>query len=242
MYANTERFCIYVPRMSKTMTEELVSIELLKGDIGRVSRVDFIPIGFKPGFDEFHDPLFKSAFIHFHGLFYNQIVNEILSRLESGDQYKYMSICSQEYWYMWKAHKPIQETMLNNHQIMESGRWLQRQMEKQTSLQMAQIEQMAKLIEKQSRKLDEQESRIIALEESVLNMMTFGNCTNVFDMEYSPIQLKSDNYDEIWSVGSPRTNDADIVDIDGDEDEESDGSTISREERIKNSAELCGNN
>lgn len=238
MYSN-EGYCVYVPRMSKTMTEEMVRMEMYN-DVGRVSRVDFIPIGFKPGFDEFHDPLFKSAFIHFHYLFPNEFSNEIVGILESGRQYKYMADCSQEYWYMWKAHKPIQDTMLNNHQIMECGRWLQRQTEKQASLQLAQMEQMAKLIERQSKKIDEQEARIIALEESLLNMLTFGNCTNVFDLEYSPIQLKADDYDESYSVGSQRTNEADIVDIDGDE--ESDDSTISREERIKNSVELCGNN
>jgi len=240
MYSN-EEYCIYVPRMSKTMTEEMVRMEMYN-DVGRVSRVDFIPIGFKPGFDEFHDPLFKSAFIHFDYLYPNEFSNEILRLLESGDQYKYMADCSQEYWYMWKAHKPVQETMLNNHQIMECGRWLQRQVEQQASLQLAQIEQMAKLIERQSRKIDEQENRMASLEESIQNMLTFGNCTNVFDIEYSPIQLKRDYYDEICSVSSQKTNEADIVDIDGDGDEESDDSTTSREERMKISAELCGNN
>ena len=101
---------------------------------------------------------------------------------------------------------------------------------------------MAKLIERQARKIDEQENRMASLEESIQNMLTFGNCTNVFDIEYSPIQLKRDYYDEICSVSSQKTNEADIVDIDGDGDEESDDSTTSREERMKISAELCGNN
>lgn len=232
-------YCIYVPRMSKSMTEELVRNEMYKTNIGRVSRVDFIPIGFKPGFDEFHDPLFKSAFIHFDYLFNNENMYHILSKLDSGDQYKYMAECSQEYWYMWKAHKPIQETMLNNHQIMESGRWLQREMEKQSNLQLTQMEQMAKLIEKQAKKIDEQEERIIGLEESVKNMLTFGNCTNVFDEEFSPIKLGRDENDEICSVSTHRSMPELIENSDTDDD---DDDSDSREKRIKNSAELCGNN
>jgi hypothetical protein len=234
MYSNTEGYCIYVPRMSKTTTEEMVRREMYN-DVGRVSRVDFIPIGFKPGFDEFHDPLFKSAFIHFDNLFPNEFSNEILRLLNSGDQYKYMADCSQEYWYMWKANKPVQETILNKHQIMECGRWLQRQTEKQARLQLAQIEQMTKLIERQSRKIDEQEKRMEELEETIKNMLTFGDCTNVFDAKFSPIYLKSDDYDESYSVVSQRTNEADI-DIQEYSDEDS------REERMKISAELCGNN
>jgi septation ring formation regulator EzrA len=146
-----------------------------------------------------------------------------------------MADCSQEYWYMWKANKPVQETILNKHQIMECGRWLQRQTEKQARLQLAQIEQMTKLIERQSRKIHEQEKRMEELEETIKNMLTFGDCTNVFDAKFSPIYLKSDDYDESYSVVSQRTNEADI-DIQEYSDEDS------REERMKISAELCGNN
>lgn len=289
--------CVYIPQMSKNVTEEMVSKEMVYHCVGIVKRVDFIAIGQKIGFEEYHHPLFKSAFVHFETVYPTTQMRNVLEQWMREGQYKIMANCSAEYWYLKKAHHPIQDTLMNNHQIVENSRWLQsmvfrqaKQMEEQTAKINEQSETIQRLEKKveaihlvlyqligglynqrtqddtlekhlsilldrepvysDSRKLrewpttrqgDQHEERIKALEESVQNMLTFDNCANnVFDIEYSPIQLKADNYDESWSVGSPRTNEAEIVDIDGDE--ESDNSITSREDRIKNSAQLCGNN
>lgn len=289
--------CVYIPQMSKHVTEEMVSKEMIEHCVGFVERVDFITIGQKIGFEEYHHPLFKSAFVHFKTVDYpTNAMRSILEQWMREGQYKIMANCSAEYWYLKKAHHPIQDTLMNNHQIVENSRWLQRmvfrqahQMEEQSAKINEQSETIQRLEKKveaihsvlyqligglynqrtqsnilekhlsilceiepdytdapyhkwpTTRQGDQHEERLKALEERVQNMLTFDNCANnVFEMEYSPIQLKADNYDESWSIGSLRTNEADIVDIDGDE--ESDNSITSREDRIKNSAELCGNN
>lgn len=297
--------CVYIPQMSKNVTEEMVSKEMVYHCVGIVKRVDFIAIGQKIGFEEYHHPLFKSAFVHFETVYPTTQMRNVLEQWMREGQYKIMANCSAEYWYLKKAHHPIQETLMNNHQIVENTRWLQSvvfRQAQQIESQSVKIDEQSETIQRLEKKVegihtvlyqllgglfnqrsqvdeiekylsilhdrepvysdsysnsrrfsnsrarqwpttrqgDEHEERLKALEESVQNMLTFENCANVFDVEYSPIQLKADNYDESWSVGSPRTNEAEIVDIDGDE--ESDNSITSREDRIKNSAELCGNN
>lgn len=300
--------CVYIPRISNNVDEVMISKEFLTKDIGRVKRVDFVPIDKKRGFEEHFHPLFKSGFVHLDELFNSGISGEIAEHFSRGEGYKIPAYCSNEYWILCRTHSPIQETMMNNHQIVENSRFLEEMIFRQAGI----LEQQAEILEKQSihierlqknllgvrnvvyqligglynqrtqnhqiqshlehlfdqnhdnnennekeyvrgdtseiwpttRQGDKHEERLNSLEESLQNMLTFGNCTNVFDNEFSPIQLKADNYDEVYSLTSysPRTNEADI-DIDEEEEEEEEESdTNSREKRIRFTAELCGNN
>jgi len=52
---------IYIPRMSTIHTEDSIKTIMLQLNIGTVERVDFIPIGKKPGFSENTDDNVMSA-------------------------------------------------------------------------------------------------------------------------------------------------------------------------------------
>jgi hypothetical protein len=298
--------------------------------IGLISRVDFIPIGYKSGFEEYHDPLFKSAFVHFEKVYptpTTQSIHHSIYSIDAQCQYKFIANCSQEYWYLKRVHQPIQETILNTHQIMESGRWLQKQVEdqqkqmeqqqKQMEQQQKQMEQQAMILEKQAllienqmlqnqhqeqklesirhvvyqligglynhktqknqielhsahlfqqrtqsvlkrdtdnkwpttRQGDEHEDRINALEnsvnsleESVKDMLTFGNFDTVFNNSFPfTFKLDRDDNNEICSVSS-HSSMPELIDANSEDDDDDNSGSGSREKRIRNSCELCGNN
>lgn len=316
---------LYIPRMSKNVTEEMIAKEF--NYIGLISRVDFIPIGYKSGFEEYHDPLFKSAFVHFENVYSTpttQSIQHAICSIDSQCQYKFIAQCSQEYWYLKRVYQPIQETILNTHQIMESGRWLQKQVEqqqkqmeeqqklmdqqqKQLEQQALLLEQQALLIEKQflqtqhqeqklesirhvvyqligglynhktqknqielhsahlfqqrflsnlnkntgnkwptTRQGDKHEARlnslentVNSLEESVKDMLTFGNFDTVFSNSFPfTFKLDRDDNNEICSISSHSS----MPELIGAHSESEDDTSGSREIRIRNSCELCGNN
>jgi len=121
---------IYIPRLSTSVTEYFVREELEKV-IGNVYRVDFTPINKKPGFTEIVDYEFRSAFIHFQRHYTNKETIEILKKLERGESHKFYPTCILEYWILLKAKNPIQQTMMNNSQIVENCRYLEAKVEEQ---------------------------------------------------------------------------------------------------------------
>lgn len=123
---------IYIPRISVHMTEALVIKEFLSKDIGRVRRVDFVSIEKQKGFEEKLSPIWMSAFVHFDEIFENRITYEIKEALEKGENYKIVAYCSNEYWLICKANAPIQETLMNNHQIVENCRHLEKTVQQQS--------------------------------------------------------------------------------------------------------------
>lgn len=121
---------IYIPRLSTSVTEYFVREELEKV-IGNVYRVDFTPINKKPGFTEIVDYEFRSAFIHFQRHYTNKETIEILKKLERGESHKFYPTCILEYWILLKAKNPVQQTMMNNSQIVENCRYLEAKVEEQ---------------------------------------------------------------------------------------------------------------
>jgi len=151
---------IYIPRMSVLHTEEVVINVMFNLRIGTVTRVDFVPINKKPGFVEKFDDVYKAAFVHFYlplpiydgpplpaedtaGLCpRNQSVWDMLA----ADEPFRVNVSPTEYWVILRNKNPVPETMMNIHQVVENGRHLE------------------SLIEKQNKKIEEQDATIKNLE------------------------------------------------------------------------------
>ena len=134
---NQQIMSIYIPRVSVSTTENEVIGMFYKYKIGEVSRVDFTPINKKEGFGEDVDSIVKSAFVHFSH-YYNESTNQkLLKTLRSGKSYRlYLddfnsNIENVKYWLLLKAKTVVQETMMNNHQIVENCRFLEKRVEEQ---------------------------------------------------------------------------------------------------------------
>jgi len=129
-------FSIYVPRVLNEHTVQSVSNIMDHFRIGIVQHVDFTPINKKPGFYESFDDKFKSAFIHFVDVpGYQMNMDFWFALRESDDKDRQqqqqqqpqarIQISSFEYWICLKNHSPIQRTMMNIHQVVENGRYLE---------------------------------------------------------------------------------------------------------------------
>jgi hypothetical protein len=151
---------IYIPRMSALYTEEAVINVMFNLRIGSVTRVDFVPINNKPGFSEILDEAYKAAFVHFYlplpcydgpplpaedtdGL---RVRNQYIWDMLATDEPCRVQVTPTEYWFILRNKHPVPRTMMNIHQVVENGRHLEG------------------LIEKQNKKLEEQESTIKKLE------------------------------------------------------------------------------
>lgn len=129
---NTELMTIYIPRMSLSTTEkEVVEIFYNRG-FGEVRRVDFISIYERPGFAQsnYIDTM-KSGFVHFNK-FYND-KKGLLENLEKCEKkcILYLDAEKRAYWILLKAKTVIPDTMMNNHQIVENCRYLEKKIENQ---------------------------------------------------------------------------------------------------------------
>jgi hypothetical protein len=119
---------IYIPRISVSVSELCLTEELT--ELGQVNRVDFVPLNKKPGFVEMYDSSFRSAFVHFHN-YNNTTTIEIFEKLGLGQSYKFFPKSINEYWLLLKAKNPVQQTMMNNSQIVENCRYLEKLLEDQ---------------------------------------------------------------------------------------------------------------
>ena len=118
-------FSIYVPRVLNEHSVQSVSNIMSHFNIGIVQHVDFTPINKKPGFYESFDLKYKSAFIHFVDVPGYQMNNDFWIALKDQSQGYKLQISHFEYWICLKNHSPIQRTMMNIHQVVENGRYLE---------------------------------------------------------------------------------------------------------------------
>ena len=126
----------YIPRMSSSNSKEGV-VEVFK-TLGTVSRVDFTNINKKQGFVEnLSDPI-KSAFVHLINL--TELGIRVKAGVSEGETYKInpgVHSSDTEYWLILPTHSPIQETMMNNSQIVENCKFLEKKVNDQaTTIQM----------------------------------------------------------------------------------------------------------
>jgi hypothetical protein len=153
---------IYIPRISAEHDEESIKYYMMINGIGVVSYVDFTPINKKPGFYENVDLDDRSVFVHFDYprlssdnsyYYYNSTTSggnaEFWNTIASGKPYK-LQIFPDEYWICLKNKNPVQRTMMNIHQIVENGRYLEDLIEAQTKI----IQEQAKKIDKLQKNID----------------------------------------------------------------------------------------
>lgn len=220
---NTHTTSMYIPRMDASVTEQYIRDVIENSYIGKVRRIDFTPIGKGPGFRENYDDYsyVKSAFIHFEYHYHNEKSVEIIDKLSEGDSHRlYLNIYrhngDQEYWVLLKATNPVQETMMNNHQIVDNCRFL----EDKIAQQELTIIKMSKVIMVMSENIE----KLDRVQQLVLQ-----------SLEKKPYELKRAK--NVYNVIS--TEEGEYIDLEED-DNVSISSTISGE-RIKASCDLCGN-
>jgi len=127
---------LYIPRMSSFITEDMIKKEL--SFIGNIKRVDFTPVNKKVGFVENVNEPMKSAFVHFYFM-----LNHYKTYFNSGESFRHYLQFGSEYWILLKANNPVQDTMMNNAQIVENCRLLEKKVEEQATT----IESLEKKVE-----------------------------------------------------------------------------------------------
>ena len=156
---------IYIPRMSTHWTETTIRQVMFDCHIGYVTHVDFTPINKKPGFGENVDSVVMSAFVHFsdpilksdgHYHFRTENCpgspnNHVLfwATIETEQPYK-MKVGPKEYWICLKNKNPVQRTLMNIHQVVENGRYL----ENLVTAQAEEIKNLKETIERQEKAID----------------------------------------------------------------------------------------
>ena len=138
---------IYIPRISTIWSENDIKRIMTDNGFGTVSHIDFTPINKKPGFTENYNSDFMSAFVHFdepilcaNGKYIwmsGAQLGEFWKTIEQEQPYK-LQVYDDEYWICLKNKNPIKRTIMNIHQVVENGRYLE-------SLVMRQAEEISRL-------------------------------------------------------------------------------------------------
>jgi len=175
---------IYIPRLNSNVTEIYIKYVFREMNVGEVARVDFTPIGKKPGFIENLSDPFKSAFVHFN--FFTNISladSDFGSKVRQGNGYKFYPGTFQEgYWLLLPAKNPIQQTMMNNSQIVENSRYLENLLDEQ-----------AKTIELQAETIRDLEKKIDGVQDVVYQLL--GGLFN----QNSQSQILQDHLSQLFS-------------------------------------------
>jgi hypothetical protein len=157
---------IYIPRMSVNHTEDTVRKVMHDFRIGTVRHVDFIPINKKPGFVENFDQVMMSAFVYFSDPWLSSADDmydfknerymgniQFLNTIAAGDVNQ-INVSEKEYWLCLKNKKPIQRTIMNIHQVVENGRYLEN------------------LVQEQAKKIEDLERKLECILKTVVNGTT----------------------------------------------------------------------
>lgn len=136
-------YSFYVPRMLAEYDD--VSVKGIITNyfaIGVVNRVDFVPIE--------GESRYQKAFIHMYTIYDNanttHIINEVFNNEKNVRVYP-NQYTSNEYWILLKNTKPVSETKLNIHQVVENANILQSVVEAQALEIKTLREEMLKLTE-----------------------------------------------------------------------------------------------
>ena len=166
---------IYIPRMSVNHTEDTIRKIMHEFRIGTVSHVDFIPINKKPGFVEKFDQVMMSAFVYFSDPWlssaddmYDFKSKKYMGNIQFWDTIaagnaNQINISEKEYWLCLKNKKPIQRTIMNIHQVVENGRYLEI------------------LVQEQSKKIEELERKLEYIQKAIVNQNTVRSEQNFWD-------------------------------------------------------------
>jgi hypothetical protein len=219
---------IYIPRMSLSVNEKIITEEFAK-TLGEVLRVDFTCIDKKPGFNENHHPLFKSVFVHFKRFYNDMLSHTILKLINSENSYKYYPQCKKEYWILLKAKNPISETCMNNAQIVENCRYLEKKLE----LQEDKIKYLQETLEKvlyycHNSDQEIQDTLLLHRKQEIFQEKRNACNFSVSTHSSMPGLINCYDYNTVSSSSSI-------------EDLEENNNSSDSEKRLRNSFELCGN-
>jgi len=150
-------FSIYVPRMKSTITDEYINYVFCQEKIGSIVRVDFTSVGQKPGFVEKTDDVIKSAFVYLFLYNTDESVSFKNKVLEANGHRIYLNGLEKGYWIVLPNKAPVPFTMMNNAQIVDNCRYLEKQVESQ-----------GKQLKEQSEQLTEQSKTINLLNKKMI--------------------------------------------------------------------------
>jgi hypothetical protein len=167
---NSQIMSIYIPRMCVNTCDNEIRMVFNTQEIGFVRRVDFCPIDKKPGFIENIDSPVKSAFVHFYCFnAESKLYTDIQETLSRGESYRLNvnnRYASNGYWILLKAKNPIQETMMNNSQIVDNCRHLEKLIENKDK----QIEKITNNFIDLVGVINKQHDKILDLEQTIERM------------------------------------------------------------------------
>jgi len=124
-------FSVYIPRMKIATSVDNTKVRVELSYIGTVSRIDFVPIGKKQGFTEDITNNVVTAFVHFNNLTDEGL--KIKQIIDKGQTYKYyLKYTRTAYWLLLPVKNPIPDTFMNNAQIVENCRFLEKKVEELT--------------------------------------------------------------------------------------------------------------
>jgi len=131
MLHNNNCFSVYIPRVKIATSLDNTKVRVELSNIGAVSRIDFVPIGKKQGFTEYITNNVITAFVHFHDLSDEGL--KIKQFIDKGQSYKYyLKYTTTAYWLLLPVKNPIPDTFMNNAQIVENCRFLEKKVEELT--------------------------------------------------------------------------------------------------------------
>jgi hypothetical protein len=126
---NNSEYSIYIPRISKKYNEpQMIDIFNIfhNAGIGFVKRVDFIDVE--------ENIYMNGAFVHFHYIYDYEATKQIIAAIEADNGSYHLHISEKEYWILLKNKKPISDTILNIHQIVDILKTLEQEQSSKIAL------------------------------------------------------------------------------------------------------------
>jgi len=153
--------CLYIPRISFAskgieLAEKIVQHEFITAGIGNVSRVDFAPLGKKPGFlSNSHETRNELLMAFVYVSYYDtEIARNVLATIQQPSVAYRLMLSSaniysyDKYWLLLPAITTIPRTVMNIHQVVENSSYLERLIMEQSATIAALTEKVG-ILEKQ---------------------------------------------------------------------------------------------
>ena len=155
-------YSVYIPSIKKKHGIETIGSVFFDLRVGKVTRVDFVPIKDAP-----EDTKYKSAFVYFTKLYSGLIRNIIIDEIEHKGKYNLnldanIGVSSHhisEYWMLLKNKAPFQETTLNIHQLSHNMALMEEKMLKMEE-KMSLLEEKTSLLEDRNTILEEETNNL----------------------------------------------------------------------------------
>lgn len=200
---------IYIPRIKVKTPSDKFNFRQELACIGTVSRIDYVPIGKKPGFNEELNSDFISAFIYF-----SYITEEglhIKQTIDNGEPYRYYlkHNTNNHFWLILPIKNPVPNTLMNKAQIVDNCRYLE-----------LKVEELSRTVNELTNIINE-----LVIKNHVSNITPYythnspinyrplspSNMTNISDISGNgddlsthssmpPLEIVADNYDEVYSI------------------------------------------